>query len=143
MVNSCFYQNRCLGGPKSSKSAILDGKQLFLLNQVFGRSRELQIGYFRWKTAVFIKTRCLGGSGTSKSAIIERKQLCLLTQPFITRSKEPKIGYFRWKRAVYIKWGVFMRGRVAVQSKQQGTKDKIILLNKLTSNYYYTLSIVM
>ena len=95
------------------------------------------------ENSCFHKNQVFRRFGTSKSAIIERKQLCLLTQPFITRSKEPKIGYFRWKRAVYIKSGVFMRGRVAVQSKQQGTKDKIILLNKLTSNYYYTLSIVM
>ena len=47
---------RSLGVSETSKSAILDGKQLFLSNQVFGRSRELKIGYFRWKTAVFIKS---------------------------------------------------------------------------------------
>ena len=118
MVNSCFYQIRCLGDSETSKLAILDGKQMFLSNQVFGRFRYLQIGYFRWKTAVFINIRCLRGSGTPKSAIIDRKHLCLLNQPFITRSREPKIGYFRWKRAVYIKSDVFMRGRLAVQSKQ-------------------------
>ena len=73
MENSCFYRirylggpdslksaffdkNRFLRGPKSSKSAIWDGRQLFLLNQVFKRSTELKIGYFRWKTAVFIKS---------------------------------------------------------------------------------------
>ena len=56
MENSCFYEIRCLGGPESSKSAIWDGKQLFLLNQVFKRSTELKIGYFRWKTAVDIKS---------------------------------------------------------------------------------------
>ena len=41
---------------KTSKSAILDGKKLTLSNQVFRRSRELKIGYFRWKTAVDIKS---------------------------------------------------------------------------------------
>ena len=41
---------------KTSKSAILDGKKLTLSNKVFRRSRELKIGYFRWKTAVDIKS---------------------------------------------------------------------------------------
>ena len=94
MENSCFYEIRCLGGPESSKSAILNGKQLFLLNQVFKRSTELKIGYFRWKTAVFIKSgvqevqraqnrlfwmenscfyeiRCLGGPESPKSSILD------------------------------------------------------------------------
>ena len=44
-----------MGDPESSKSAILDGKQLLVKNQVFRRSRELKLGYFRWKTAVYIK----------------------------------------------------------------------------------------
>ena len=35
MENSSWYQIRCLGGPESSKSAILDGKQLFISNSVF------------------------------------------------------------------------------------------------------------
>ena len=56
MENSCFNKIRCLGGPESSKSAILDGKQLFVKNQLSRRSRELKIGYFGWKTTVFIKS---------------------------------------------------------------------------------------
>ena len=56
MENSCFYKIRVLGCSGSLKSAILDGKQLFLLNQVFRRSRELKIGNFAWKTAVSIKS---------------------------------------------------------------------------------------
>ena len=128
MENSCFYQIRCLGGRESLKSAILDGKQLFSLNQVFRRSRELQTGTFRWKTAVFIKlgvqevqraqnrqfcmenscfykNRVLGCSGSLKSAILVGKQLFLLNQVF-RRSRQLKIGFFRWKTAVFIKSGV-------------------------------------
>ena len=107
--------------------AVLDGKQLFLLNQVFRRSRQLKIGFFRWKTAVFIKSgvqevqkaqnqhfqmenscfykiRCLGCSGSLKSAILDGKQLFLLNQVF-RRSRELKIGNFAWKTAVSIKSG--------------------------------------
>ena len=51
--NSCFKKIRCLGGPESSKSAILDGKQLFVKNQLSRRSGELKIGYFRQKTGVW------------------------------------------------------------------------------------------
>ena len=128
MENSCFYQIRCLGGPENSKSAILDGKQLFLLNQVFRRSRKIKISTFRWKTAVFIKLgvqevqraqnrqfcmenscfykiRVLRCSGSLKSAILDGKQLFLLNQVF-RRSRELKIGYFRWKTVVFIKSGV-------------------------------------
>ena len=32
MVNSFLYQIRCLAGSETSKSAILDGKQLFISN---------------------------------------------------------------------------------------------------------------
>ena len=53
MANNCFYKTSCLGGPDTSKSAILDGKQLF--SQI----------------------SCLGGSETSKSVILDRKQLFL------------------------------------------------------------------
>ena len=35
MENSCFYEIRCLGGPESPKSSILDWKQLLISNQVF------------------------------------------------------------------------------------------------------------
>ena len=94
MENSCFYKIRFLGGPESLKSATLNGKQLFLLNQVFRRSRELKIGNFGrrkqlfllnqvfrkfrelkignfgWKTAFFNKIRCLGGVERPKSAIL-------------------------------------------------------------------------
>ena len=129
MENSCFYEIRCLGGQESSKSAILDGKELFLWNQVFGRSRELKIGNLRWKTAVFMKSsvqevqralnrlfwmenscfyeiRCLGGPESSKSAILDGKQLFLWNQVF-RRSRELKIIYFRLKTAVDVKSGVF------------------------------------
>ena len=41
---------------KTSKSAILDGKQLFTSNQLFRWFRELKIEYFRWETAVDIKS---------------------------------------------------------------------------------------
>ena len=125
MENSCFYKIRFLGGSGSLKSAILDGKRLFLLNQVFRRSRELKIGNFRWKTAVFIKSgvqevqkaqnqhfqmenscfykiMVLGCSGSLKSAILDGKQLFLLNQVF-RRSRELKIGNFAWKTAVSIK----------------------------------------
>ena len=100
MENSCFKKIRFLGCPESSKSAILDGKQLFVKNQVFGRSRVRKIGCYRWKTAVltksavqevrraqnrlfqienscFKKIRCLGGPESSKSAILDGKQLFL------------------------------------------------------------------
>ena len=53
--NSCLYQIRCLEGQRL-KSGILDGKQVFLLHQVFRRSIEFNIGFFRWKTAVDIKS---------------------------------------------------------------------------------------
>ena len=129
MVNSCLCQIRCLGVSETSKSAILDGKQLFLSNQVFGRSKELKIGYFRWQTAVFIKSgvkevqrpqnrlfqmvnscfyqnRRLGGPKSSKSAILDGKQLFMSNQVF--RSfRDLKIGYFRWKTAIFIKSGVW------------------------------------
>ena len=126
--NSCFYKIRFLGGSGSLKSAILDGKRLFLLNQVFRRSKKLKIGYFRWKTVVFIKSgvqevqraqnrqfcmenscfykiRVLGCPGSLKSAILDGKQLFLLNQVF-RRSRQLKIGFFRWKTAVFIKSGV-------------------------------------
>ena len=45
MVNSCFYQIRCLGGTEISKSAILDGKQLLISNQVLMRCTDRKIGY--------------------------------------------------------------------------------------------------
>ena len=67
-----------MGGPESLKSAILDGKQLFLLIQVIERSRELKMGYFRWKASVFIKFSCLRGRESRKSAILNGKQLFLL-----------------------------------------------------------------
>ena len=129
MVNSCLYQIRCLGGPQTSKSAILDGKQLFLSNRVFRRSTDLKIGYFRWQTAVYMKSgvlefqrpqnrlfqmvnsclyqiRCLGVSENSKSAILDGKQLFMSNQVF--RSfRDLKIGYFRWKTAIFIKSGVW------------------------------------
>ena len=54
MVNSWFYKIRCLGGSETSKSVILDGKQLILY-----------------------KIRCLGGLETSKSVILDGKQLFL------------------------------------------------------------------
>ena len=98
MKNRCFYEIRCLGGPESSKSAILNGKELFLRNHVFGRSRALKIGNLKWKTAVFIKSvvqeaqralnrlfqmenscfykiRWLGGPQSSKSAILDENPL--------------------------------------------------------------------
>jgi len=50
------WKLRCLGGSETSKSAILDGKQLFLSKQVYRKSRNPKIGYFRWKTAVFMKS---------------------------------------------------------------------------------------
>ena len=81
MENSCYKKIRCLGGPESSKSAILDGKQLFV-KKVFGRPRELKIGCLRWKTAVCKKIRCLGGPESSKSAILDGKQLPILSQVF-------------------------------------------------------------
>ena len=128
MENSSFNKIRCLGGPESSKSAILDGKQLFVKNQVFRRARELKISYFRWKTAVVIKSvvqevhraqnrlfqiensylyqiRCLGGPESSKSAILDGKQPFISNQVF-RRSIELKIGFFRWKTAVIIQSGV-------------------------------------
>ena len=118
MVNSCLYEIRCLGVSKTSKSAILDGKQLFLSNRVFRRSRDLKIGYFRWQTAVYMKSgvlefqrpqnrlfqmvnsclyqiRCLGVSETPKSAILDGKKLFLSNQVF-WRLRDPKIGYFKW-----------------------------------------------
>ena len=82
MENSCFYKIRVLGCSGSLKSAILDGKQLFLLNQL-----------------------CLGGPESLKSAILDGKQLFLLNQ-VIGRSGELKIGYFRWKASVFIKSAV-------------------------------------
>ena len=128
MENSCFKKIRFLGGPESSKSTILDGKQLFVKNQLSRGSRELKIGCHRWKTAVltksavqevrraqnrlfqienscFKKIRCLGGPESSKSAILDGKQLFVRNQVF-RRSRELKIGYFRWKTAAYIKSGV-------------------------------------
>ena len=55
--NSSLHQISCLGGAESSKLAILDGKQLFISNQVFRRSRELKLSYFSLKkTAVYIKS---------------------------------------------------------------------------------------
>ena len=104
MENSCFYKIRVLGCPGSLKSAILDGKQLFLLNQVFRRSRELKIGNFRWKTAVSIKSGFQPGPESLKWAISDGKQLFLLNQVF-GRSRELKIGYFGWKTAVFINSG--------------------------------------
>ena len=124
MENSCFYKIRVLGCPGSLKSAILDGKQLFLLNQVFRRSRQLKIGFFRWKTAVFIKSgvqevqraqnrqfqienscfykiRFLAGSRKLKIGNFGWKRLCLFNQLF-KRSREPKIGYLKRKTAVFI-----------------------------------------
>ena len=56
MINSCFPQISCLGGSETSNSPILDGKQLFLSNQVFRAFRDKKSGYFRGKTAVHIKT---------------------------------------------------------------------------------------
>ena len=56
MGNSCFYEISCLGRPEFLKWVTLDGKQLFLSNQVFRRSKELKIGHFRSKRAVFIKS---------------------------------------------------------------------------------------
>ena len=105
MENSCFYKIMVLGCSESLKSAILDGKQLFLLNQVFRRSRELKIGNFRWKTAVSIKSSFQPGPESLKSAILDGKQLFLLNQMF-GRSRELKIGYFRWKASVFIKSAV-------------------------------------
>ena len=83
MVNSCFIKSGVLGGSEASKSAILDGKQLLISNQVFRRLRDLKIGHFRWQTAVFIKSvYCLGGPETSKSAILDGKQLFMSNQVF-------------------------------------------------------------
>ena len=39
MVNSCFYQIRCLGGVQTAKSAIVNEKQLFISNQVFEKCK--------------------------------------------------------------------------------------------------------
>ena len=71
MVNNCFSQISCLGAPETSRSAILDGKQLFY------------------------QIRCLGVSETSKSAILDGKQLFMSNQVF-WGFRDIKIGYFRW-----------------------------------------------
>ena len=51
----CVYSISCLRGRESRKSAILNGKQLFLLYEGF-RSIELKIDSFRLKTAVYMKS---------------------------------------------------------------------------------------
>ena len=94
-----------MGGPESLKSAILDGKQLFLLNQVIGRSGELKIGYFRWKRLCLFNQLFKRCRESRKSAILNGKQLFLLYEGF--RSIELKIDSFRLKTAVYMKSGVF------------------------------------
>ena len=95
MENSCFYKIRVLGCSGSLKSAIFDGKQLFLLNQVFRRSRQLIIGFFRWETAVFIK------SGVQEVQRAQNRQFqmensCFYKIRFLAGSRKLKIGNFGW-----------------------------------------------
>ena len=52
----CVYSISCLRGGESLKSAILNGKQLFLLYEGSTRSIELKIDSFRFKTAVYMKS---------------------------------------------------------------------------------------